>query len=147
MKRLIHDFKRQGEILAWAKQLPTLGPMGKKSHVPLFILFDYFTHLVPPTGLFWTIFLPCHFSQKMPLPVAITVWSKQKWKPRSPINYRASSKENFQHKIALRWFWVLWLVEKIWAANQNAEKNYARVDITLTHPLYSFGEWDQGPGI
>ena len=28
--------------------------MGKKSHAPLFILFVYFTHLVPPTGLFWT---------------------------------------------------------------------------------------------
>ena len=23
----------------------------------------YFKHLVPPTGLFWTIFLPCHSSQ------------------------------------------------------------------------------------
>ena len=76
--------------------------MGKKSHAPLFTLFVYFSRLVPPTGLFWTIFLPCHssqfsfpaiepnllschFSQKNSLQMVITVWSKQKWKLRSPI--------------------------------------------------------------
>ena len=37
--------------------------MGKKSHAPLFTLFIYFTHLVPPTGLFELTFLPCHSSQ------------------------------------------------------------------------------------
>ena len=51
--------------------------MGKKSHAPLFTLFVYFTHLVPPTGLFWTnffalpfkpILLPCHLALFVALP-------------------------------------------------------------------------------
>ena len=33
-----------------------IGSMGKKSHTPLFTLFVYFKHLVPPTGLVWTNF-------------------------------------------------------------------------------------------
>ena len=67
--------------------------MWKKSHAPLFTLFVYFTHLLPPTGLFWTNFLPCHLAQfvslpfqpKRPLLMAITVWRKQKLKLRSTI--------------------------------------------------------------
>ena len=34
----------------------------EKPHT-LFIFLVFFTHLVPPTGLFWTIFSPCHSSQ------------------------------------------------------------------------------------
>ena len=38
----------------WGAGNNTAKLMGKKSHAPLFTLFVYFTHLVPPTGPFWT---------------------------------------------------------------------------------------------
>ena len=45
-----------------------------------------------------------------------------------------SNKENFKHtKITLYWFWVLWLVESFWAANQNAF-NY--VSSTIGHAMW-----------
>ena len=33
----------------------------EKAHI--FLFFIYFKHLVPPTGFFWTNFLPCHSSK------------------------------------------------------------------------------------
>ena len=90
-----------------------VAPMGKKSHAPLFILFVCFTHLVPLLVSFKLIFcpaiqanlfschlvqfVPCHFSQKMPLHKTITVWSKQKWKLRSPIR-----NDQMIHKFCLK---------------------------------------------
>ena len=34
---------------------------GEEKPHPLFTLFVYFTHLVPPTGLFWTNFFALPF--------------------------------------------------------------------------------------
>ena len=42
--------------------------MGKKSHAPLFTLLFYFTHLVPPTGLFELIFCPAIQANLVSLP-------------------------------------------------------------------------------
>ena len=50
---LIHSFDAPCKKWDW--------PMEKKSHAPLFTLFVYFTHLVPSTGLFWTIFFALPF--------------------------------------------------------------------------------------
>ena len=48
--RALHRPSRVLEILDYSRE--KYCPMGKKSHAPLFTLFVYFTHLVPPTGLF-----------------------------------------------------------------------------------------------
>ena len=93
--------------------------MWKKSHAPLLTLFVYFTHLVPPTGLFWTIFCPAIQDNLVSLPFSpiccpaisakkcpsrwwITVSSKQKWKPPSPIETSRTKRENESRGFSLK---------------------------------------------
>ena len=103
----------QGQIVFAIAYLVHLHKWGRKatplclhylftSHTwcPLLVSFELHFFALP----FKPILFPCHFSQKMPLQMAITVWSKQKLKSRSLI----ATKQIVPQTINITIFWFIW---------------------------------------